>query len=240
MKHSIRTFLLLLSLSITISCGEESVNAPVLQTGTVTDVQGNVYQTVKIGTQWWMSENLHTTSFRSGVEIALIPDTEQWKESLLPAYCVYNNLSGPGLLYNFLVLTSGEEIAPEGWHVATDEDWKNLEENLGMSSGELDDNNWRGADEGDQLKERNTNTSGWIRYDGVWSTNAAGFSATGGSCRVFTGEWGIPGLRHSGYWWCDSSSDGYGYFRYLDYKKSGIFRYAAHPNYGFSIRCVKN
>ncbi|HZV68746.1 MAG TPA: fibrobacter succinogenes major paralogous domain-containing protein [Saprospiraceae bacterium] len=239
-----RPFIHFILISITIvifsGCGDDAVEQPIIETGTVTDVQGHVYQTVKIGNQWWMAENLNVTAYRTGEEIQRIDDKSQWQSTTMPAYGIYNNLSGPGLLYNFHVLTSGKEIAPEGWHVSTDDDWKILEEYTGMPSGELDHNNWRGTNEGDQLKEKNTNTSGWVLYEGIWGTNETGFSATGGSCRVFNGEWGIQGLRHSGFWWCATANDGYGYFRYLDYKKSGIFRYAAHPNYGFSIRCVKN
>jgi len=240
MKLFIQIFLMTLSVVVISGCGDDAVEIPVIETGTVADVQGNIYKTVKIGNQWWMAENLNTTVYRTGEEILRIDDKLQWKTISTPAYCIYNNLSGPGLLYNFHVLASGKEIAPEGWHVATDDDWKELEEYIGMPVGELEHNNWRGTDEGDQLKEKNTNTSGWIRYEGVWGTDEKGFTATGGSCRVFNGEWGIPGLRHSGFWWSSTANEGYGYFRSLDYKKSGIFRYAAHPNYGFSIRCVKN
>lgn len=221
------------------SCGDGSEQF-VLETGSVTDVEGNSYRTVKIGDQWWMAENLNVTSFNSGMKIEQIEDKEEWKSTDKPAYSVYNNISGPGLLYNFHVINATDEIAPEGWRVPTDEDWKKLEEYLGMPIDELDEINWRGTDQGDQLKIKSTNTSGWISYDGVWGTNTTGFSAIGGSCRVFNGEWGIPSTSHSGYWWTSTIHNGNGFYRYLDYKKSGIFRYAAHPNYGFSIRCIKN
>lgn len=211
----------------------------VLETGSVTDVEGNTYRTVKIGDQWWMAENLNVTSFNSGKKIEHIEDKDEWKDTDKPAYTVYNNIAGPGLLYNFQVVNATDEIAPEGWRVPTDDDWKKLEEYLGMPVDELDETNWRGTDQGDQLKVESTNTSGWISYEGVWGTNSTGFSAVGGSCRVFNGEWGVPSTSHSGYWWTSTSHNGYGFYRYLDYKKSGIFRYAAHPNYGFSIRCIK-
>jgi uncharacterized protein (TIGR02145 family) len=221
-------------------CSGDDDSKPVPETGSVTDIAGNVYKTVKIGNQWWMAENLKSTTFTSGEEIPKIEGQTEWASANGPAYSVFNNTAeGVGLLYNFEVITSGKGIAPAGWRVPTDEDWKILEEYLGMPVDQLDETNWRGTTEGDQLKEENTTTSGWVMYDGVWGTNATGFNAIGGSCRVFNGEWGVPGLRHSGYWWSSTAINGYGWFRYLDYQKSGIFRYAAQPTYGFSIRCVK-
>lgn len=239
-KKMLRIALFMTFIVCIVGCESDDNHSPVLETGTITDIEGNVYQTVRIGNQWWMAENLKVTSFRTGEIIPQVADKDSWRMMSTPAITTYNNLSGPGLLYNFHVITSGKEIAPEGWHVPSDEEWKILEEYLGMSSNEIDKTNWRGTSEGDALKVKSTNTSGWIRYEDIWGTNTAGFSAEGGSCRVFNGEWGIPGLWHSGFWWTSTEHKGYGYYRYLDYKKSGIFRYEAHPNYGFSIRCIKN
>lgn len=239
----LRFFSLFLFINLfVLSCGDPSVTIPLKEMGTVSDIEGNTYQTVKIGNQWWMAENLRVTSFQSGEQIQLVENKEEWLNSVLPGYTSFNNtFSGPGLLYNLHVITNEKEIAPDGWRVPTDEDWKILEEFMGMPVAELDKTNWRGSTEGDQLKEESTNNSGWIFYDeSVWGKNTTGFSATGGSCRVFNGEWGVPVLRHSGFWWTSSVNNGYGWYRYLDYKKSGIFRYSAHPNYGFSIRCIKN
>jgi uncharacterized protein (TIGR02145 family) len=240
--NTIRLFMLMaLILPMMYSCGED--DGPVqIETGSVADIQGNIYKTVRIGNQWWMAENLKSTFFTNGELIPIIPDMVEWAATTAPAYCTYNNASdGFGLLYNFHVINSGKEIAPYGWHVPTDEDWKVLEEYIGMPVGELEAINWRGTNEGDRLKvENNNDTPSWATFEGVWGTNDFGFSADGGSCRVFNGDWGFPATGRSGYWWCSTASDEYGWFRYLDYQKSGIFRYAAHPNYGFSIRCVKN
>jgi len=223
-------------------CEDHTVTPPVNETGTIADIEGNIYKTVRIGNQWWMAENLRVTRFGSGEEIQEISDKDEWANAGLPAYCYFNNTpNGTGLLYNYYVIQNEAKIAPYGWHIPTDDDWKQLEEYIGMPVDLLDQTNWRGTTEGDQLKEESTATTGWIFYDNsVWGNNATGFSATGGSCRVFNGEWGVPVLRHSGYWWSSTTQNGYGWFRSLDYKKSGIFRYSAHPNYGFSIRCVKN
>lgn len=107
----------------------------------------------------------------------------EWANTFAPAFCHFNNTeSGAGLLYNFHVVANESEIAPYGWHVATDEDWKILEEFIGMPADELDNTNWRGTTEGDQLKEESTSTTGWFFYDNtVWGNNASGFSAVGGA-----------------------------------------------------------
>jgi uncharacterized protein (TIGR02145 family) len=233
--------LMLFLFMIIQSCGDDTIGEPVHITGTIIDIEGNTYKTIKIGNQWWMAENLKVTTFRSGEKIKGIVSKEEWMNTTEPAFTIFNNApSGPGLLYNYYAVEDVALIAPIGWHVATDEDWKILEEFIGMPAGEIDKTNWRGTDQGDQLKEETTNISGWIYDEGVWGNNTTGFTAIGGSCRVFNGEWGVPGLRHSGFWWTSTAQNGYSWFRSLDYKKSGIFRYQAPPQYGFSIRCVKN
>jgi uncharacterized protein (TIGR02145 family) len=224
-------------------CGDKDEPDHLVETGTVADIQGNIYKTIRIGNQWWMAEDLRSTFFANGEVIPNMLDKDDWAATTQPAYCIYNNNApgDAGLLYNFHVIMSGNEIAPFGWRIPTDEDWKALEEYIGMPVAELDDINWRGSGVGDKLKaETREDIPGWAGAEGVWGTDDFGFSAYGGSCRVFSGEWGFPVTGHTGFWWCSTPSDDYGWFRYLDYQQSGIFRYVAHPNYGFSIRCVKN
>ena len=93
----------------------------------ITDVDGNSYHTVKIGTQTWMVENLKTTKFNDGSPIPLIRDSSTWKASLTPGYCFYKNDSAKnkstyGALYNWNAVNTGR-LAPKGWHVPTDAEW---------------------------------------------------------------------------------------------------------------------
>lgn len=236
---SIKFSLLFLLIIVSQTSCEDSDTEIVLETGTVTDIEGTTYQTVKIGNQWWMAEDLRTTTYRSGLSIPQINDDEQWARTKNPAYTIYENSAlAPGLLYNFHVITSLEEIAPEGWHIPTDEEWQALESYLGLPGSELELTNWRGTDQGDMLKVEGT--EGWTFYEGVWANNETGFSAYGGSSRFYEGPFGVPGLKGSSFYWTSSVNNDKGWFRYLDYKKSGIFRFFGHPNYGFSIRCVKD
>lgn len=230
----------LLGFNVFFSACQDDDEAPekTFETGTVTDIEGNIYQTVKIGDQWWMAEDLKTSTFRSGALVDRVDNDEQWANTTDPAYTIYNDSPlAPGYLYNYHTVTSTENIAPEGWRVPTDEDWKELESFVGMPASQLDEINWRGTNEGDMLKVEAT--EGWLFFDGVWATNDFGFAAFGGSSRFYEGPFGVPGLKGSGFWWTADNNQGYGWYRYLDYKKSGVFRYYGHPNYGFSIRCIK-
>lgn len=148
------------------------------ETGTLTDIDDNVYKTVKIGDQWWLAENLKVTHYRNGEAIPNVTDGTQWSNLITGAYCAYNNDNGNistyGLLYNWFAVDDNRNIAPAGWHVPTDEEWKQLEMYLGISPTRVNDTNNRGTDEGNKLKS----TNGW--HNGGNGTNVSGFSALPG------------------------------------------------------------
>jgi len=127
--------LMFLVVLMTSSCGEEELPVPEKpETSTMVDVDGNIYVTVKIGDQWWMAENLKVTRFRNGDPISNITDGQQWSTLQTAAYCLFEgNNAAPGLLYNGYAVTATEQLAPQGWRIPTDEDWKKLERHLGMS-----------------------------------------------------------------------------------------------------------
>ncbi len=225
-----------------LGCKKPEVSSPIQETSTVTDFDGNSYKTVKIGNQWWMAENLKVKHYRNGIIIPATVnnnDTLIWNEK--GAFCVYDNNTGaPGLLYNWAAVNDSARLAPLGWHIPSDAEWKELEIHLGMSQSVADDVNWRGTTEGDKLK---IDGSGyWYPYTNIWGSNESGFSGMAGGARMFNGGWSNPyGLQFTGFWW--SSSEGAqneAWYRYLDYKNSGIFRYHGPKTYGFSLRCVKD
>jgi hypothetical protein len=88
------------------------------ETGTVTDIDGNVYQTVKMGDQWWMAENLKVTHYRSGEAIPNVTDGGEWSNLSNGAYCSYDNadsnIATYGLLYNWFAVADSQNIAPAG------------------------------------------------------------------------------------------------------------------------------
>ena len=94
----------------------------------MTDIDGNVYKTVKIGSQVWMAENLKVTHYRDGTAITRVTGNAEW-DLETEAYCRYNDTYG--VLYNWYAVDDIRNIAPEGWHVSTDEEWSELIDYLG-------------------------------------------------------------------------------------------------------------
>lgn len=210
-------------------------------TGTVTDVDGNVYQTVQIGNQEWMAENLKVTRYRNGEAIPNVTGYSEWQGLINGAYSNFENndnyVSTYGRLYNWYAVDDSRNIAPAGWHVATDAEWKQLEMYLGMSQTEADDSGWRGTDEGGKLKE--AGTTHW-NSPNTGATNSSGFTALPGGYRGNGGT--FYSMGYSAYFW--SSTEGgsnYAWYRTLGYYGSAVGRYSyGDRRYGFSVRCVRD
>ncbi len=207
---------------------------------TVTDIDGNVYQTVTIGTQVWMAENLKVTHYRNGDPIPHVTDNSEWIGLTTGAYCNYNNDEGNvatyGRLYNWYAVGDSRNIAPEGWHVPTDEEWKQLETYLGMSQAEADAIGWRGTDEGGKLKE--AGTTHW-QSPNTGATNESGFTALPGGYRNLNGSFGDMGY-YAAFWSSTEFSSYYAWLRGLNYGDSQVGRLYYHKPYGFSVRCVRD
>jgi uncharacterized protein (TIGR02145 family) len=236
--HSIIILFLCSFLFSFSSCDKNKTVTPEIETGSVMDIDSNIYKTVKIGNQWWMAENLKVTKYRNGTSIQQNQSNNVW-QNLSSSYCIYdNNPQAPGLLYNYYAVTDTNILAPAGWHIPSDDEWKQLEIYLGMTAETANKVNWRGYNEGDKLKIEGPN--GWSEFDNIWGTNESGFTALAGGCRLYNGVWGDPALFASGFWWTSSLNQDQAWYRNLDYKKSNIFRFYGSKNYGFSIRCVKD
>jgi uncharacterized protein (TIGR02145 family) len=154
---------LILLFSLTLSCKKDEP-APVPPALTVTDADGNVYQTVKIGNQTWTTENLRTTKFNDGTSIPNETNGVTWTTLYTPAYCWYlNDITNKvkyGALYN-RAAAHNPMLAPDGWHVSTLSDWDNLV-------------NYLGAAGGGKLKQ--TGTINW-NAPNTGATNETGFNA---------------------------------------------------------------
>ncbi len=206
--------------------------------GTVIDVDGNSYRTVVIGTQVWMAENLKVTHYRNGDAIPNITDAGTWAGMITGAYCEYNNdasnVDTYGRLYNWFAASDGRNIAPAGWHVPSDVEWKQLETYLGMSQTEADaDGYYRGTVEGGKLKE--SGTAHWYSPNSG-ATNESGFSALPGG---YGGPFVYMGLG-AGFWSSTENISSTGWDRGLWGSLTGIGRYDSAKQSGFSIRCVKD
>ncbi len=140
---------------------------PDLNYGTMTDQDGNEYKTITIGTQTWMAENLRTTKYRDGSEIPNVTDNTKWVELATGAYCNYNNTTSSdtiatyGRLYNWYAVTDSRNIAPEGWHLPTETEWRILIDYLGgfgVAGGKMKET---GATHWDTPNTGATNESGF-------------------------------------------------------------------------------
>jgi len=210
--------------------------------GTMTDIDGNIYQTVKIGEQWWMSENLKVTKYRNGETIPNILGKTQWSNHYTAAYCSYENddynHSIYGKLYNWYAVDDSRGLAPDGWHIPNDEEWKQLEMFLGMSQLDAEKQGYRGKYEGGKLKE--IGTSLW-EIPNTGATNETGFSALPGGCRDIDGNFFFKNQKS--YFWMSIewfSGDEYWNNSELSYNSSGIGRSEYSGQGGFSVRCVKD
>ena len=228
----------LVCMAVLQSCNTDSPDQPVVEIGSVSDIEGNTYKTVKIGNQWWMAENLRVTKFNDGQLISFIDENANdtvWSEATAPLYTAINN-GQFGLLYNYAVVESSVSIAPEGWHVATDEDWKALETEVGMSQNESNALGWRGTIEAELLTAKNS--SGWPEGEVLFGSDAYQFNAKPGGCRVFNGELNLEG--NTAFWWTATTDGNEAWYRYIDASQTRIFRQHTYKGYGMSIRCVKN
>lgn len=208
--------------------------------GTVTDIDGNIYLCVKIGNQWWMAENLKVTHYRNGDAIPQVMDNGTWTSTTGGAYCAYNNDNGNvatyGLLYNWYAAADSRNIAPAGWHVPKDGEWKELEMYLGMSLSEADAIGWRGTDEGGKLKE--AGTTHWSSPS-TGATNSSGFTALPSGYRSNGIFYDIG--EGAGYWTSTPYSNSWTYYRHLSYISSQVHRgYGGVKQDGNSIRCVRD
>jgi uncharacterized protein (TIGR02145 family) len=211
--------------------------------GTVSDIEGNLYKTIGIGTQTWMAENLRTTRYNDNAEIDLIESRNEWMNTETPGYCWYENnkqLYGniEGAYYNWLAVISSR-LCPTGWHVPSDIEWKTLEMNLGMTQEQADGEGTRGTLEGSAIKEAGTNN--WLP-EGIAGTNSSGLTGLPGGYRSgYMGIFDEEGL--SSHWW---TSTGYypqgnvAYARSLYSGSSGIVRTLRYLREGFNVRCIKD
>lgn len=234
-------FVILLSI-ILFSCKKkEETSEIIIERGVVVDVQGRSYTTVKIGDQWWMAENLMVRAFRDSSSIDSVQyntnaDTIWENQFATPMYSRGN--TGEGLLYNSAAINDPRNIAPKGWHVATDNDWKKLETYIGMSETEAEYTGWRGVNEADIISS--LYNKGWGANDPdlqLYGLDTYGFNALPTGCKGIDGRVNIQ--NNAAYWWAKSNSSS-PHYRSIDLYHKTIFRQTIHPAYGLTVRCVKD
>ncbi|HZK93943.1 MAG TPA: fibrobacter succinogenes major paralogous domain-containing protein [Prolixibacteraceae bacterium] len=252
MKKNIRIWiypLIIMGLFLTLANGcskSDNTNDPT-QSGTVTDIDGNVYKTVTIGTQVWMAENLKTTKYRNGDLIGTTtPATLDLDSQDAPKYqWAYDgnesNVATYGRLYTWFAATDTRNVCPTGWHVPSDAEWTILSTFLGGESVA-----------GGKLKEKGT--THW-QSPNTGATNESGFAALPGGMR-FPASWSdrFTHIGISGGWWSNTYSYGPSepngpsyndrWFRFLENTDSEVYRSNGGDGFtgcsGFSVRCIKD
>jgi uncharacterized protein (TIGR02145 family) len=205
----------------------------------VKDIDGNIYHSVTIGTQVWMVENLKTTRYRNGDSIPNITDNYQWYNLTSGAYCNYDNLliNGDkyGNLYNWHAVSDGRNIAPVGWHVATDEEWTTLTNYVAANPGTSGSIAKVLASQTDWVSSVETGVIG----NDLSKNNTSGFSALPGGYRDYSGSFNHLG-DIGGWWTATEVSPSFAWFRALGYDGAGVGRDYNDKYYGFSVRCVRD
>lgn len=214
----------------------ESLPFTTEQVRTVTDNDGNVYNTIYIGEQVWMKENLKTTTYNDDEPISNITDPDEWSQLTEGAYCWYQNRDTYrdvyGGLYNWYAVNTGK-LCPDGWHVPTDEEWHQMALNLDASAV-LDQAESLTA--GGMLKE--TGTDHWADPN-TGATNETDFTALPGGYRNFDGAFsGVTG--NANFRTSTVFDDGFAWVRYMMYQSGTLYRDKGNHEGGFSVRCVKD
>jgi uncharacterized protein (TIGR02145 family) len=201
-------------------------------TPSVTDIDGNLYHTVQIGTQCWTQSNLKVSKYKNGDNIPTGLSNSEWGSTTVGAYAINDNNSVNhglyGKLYNHYAVMDARGLCPSGWHVPTDGEWTTLETFLGGSSIA-----------GGALKSTTIQpTPGSWLSPNVGATNSSGFSAGPGGRRYFNGV--SVDVGNFGYWWSSSLSGTLAWNRFLGYNNGNLNRASQNHKNGFSVRCLKS
>ena len=203
---------------------------------TVTDIDGNVYETVQIGEQVWMAENLKVTRYQNGDEISSGDSDSEWINLSTGAYAVYDDNESSadtyGYLYNWYAIDLETGVCPEEWHIPTDGEYTELTNYLGGSN-----------EAGGKMKEC---TEGSCPESEYWyspndgATNESGFTGLPSGYRSGSNGY-CSHMGYYGYFWSSTEYDfNSAWSRELGCCNSGVGRYNGYKNYGFSVRCIKD
>jgi uncharacterized protein (TIGR02145 family) len=204
----------------------------------VVDIEGNVYNTVQIGSQCWMSRNLATGRYKNGDTISTGLNNSVWEATTVGAYSVYNesslNDSLYGKLYNNYAVRDSRGICPTGWHVPSAIEWSSLVDQLGGTSVA-----------GGALKSSLNNPAlgGWISPN-LGASNFSGFTALPGGLRSFDGA--FSEANKFGVWWTSGNTSNYTCFS-MNFAFGGVTNVSGNSTNrstrranGYSVRCLRD
>lgn len=233
--------LVFVSISLT-NCKKNEESKEPVSNDTVTDIDGNVYKTVTIGTQVWMAENLRTSKYRNGAPIPYVVNDADWSKLQTGAQCNYNNdetiVNKYGKLYNWHAVNDSRNIAPVGWHIPTNNEWTTLEFYVAGQIGTS------GSVAKALASKTDWNTSSVVNSVGnnLVENDTTGFTAFPSGFRVKSGTFNYFG-KYAGWW----SSTEFEYIKDSVWNRSLNFEYSIlwkniyyFKETGFSVRCIKD
>lgn len=219
------------------SCSKNDVPAPPPSGNSVTDIEGNVYTTVQIGNQVWMAENLKTTKYRNGASIDYTNGQMAWSLLAVPKSPAYtnpdytaSNVAVYGRLYNWHAVNDSRGLAPAGWHIPSDAEWTTMIDFLGgktvATANKLKATGttyWKSPNNASNSSGFTALPAGTIGYDGYFlAAQNIGFYTT------FWSATPAPDIVNHTVWARRIWHDGV------------IYGGAVYPNFGLSVRCVKD
>ena len=209
---------LVIMVVLIVGCSKDSAEAP----STITDIDGNVYETVVIGNQTWMKSNLNVSKYKDGTPIPEVTDPVEWAKLTTGAWCYYDYDSSNGKvygkLYNWYAVNDKRGLAPTGFSIPTDVEWTTLTSFIGSEAG-------------DKMKQVDWSSD-------LKVANSSGFTALPGGICISNGDFYFIG--EYGYWWSASIVDAAtAWNRSLGYNSSIACRSYDDKNYGFAVRCIK-
>ncbi len=226
--------------------------------GSVTDIDGNKYETVMIDGTEWMAENLKVSHYSNGDPVALVLNDSAWENTTEGAAAVYPHHEFQGLesasdvteaygkLYNWAAATDTRNICPDGWHVPSEVEWTQMSDYFKNQVAEVTSGNL-----GNKLKSCRQDDSPlgghcdtkehprWNGHGSEYGTDDFGFAALPGGVRDEEGAFAALGLNAS--WWTSTGAGSDGAFvRLINFDSGNFHEGVALTQYGLSIRCVKN
>jgi uncharacterized protein (TIGR02145 family) len=212
-----------------LDCGGPSCPACFICGTDIADVEGNIYETVTIGSQCWMKENLKTSKYNDGTPITTGLSNDAWNSFTNGAYAFPDdnaaNNATFGKLYNFYAVKTGK-LCPTGWHIPTDAEWTILSDFLGgrpVAGGKMKSISplWD-----------TPNTS---------ASNSSGFTGLPGGYRGGSAVGGYDDINKIGFWWSSTeNSFGLSFSRRLYYNNESLSEAESYRDDGYSCRCLKN
>jgi uncharacterized protein (TIGR02145 family) len=213
------------------TCGATNVHNPALAYGSMADQEGNIYRTIKIGTQTWMAENLKTTKYRNGESIPNIMNNTQWANLTTGALNSYNNNIANdcpyGKLYNWYAVNDNRGICPLGWHVPSLTEWNLLITNAGGSNQAM-------------ISLKSSGSFYWQSPNNINGSNSTGFSALPSGLGFTNG--GHQYINFDSLWWTSTVSGNNSYYVGMRnaVNPQSIFSFPDNKNYAFCVRCIKD